>query len=165
MGAIADRVRQMRGCSLAQIVAEIEQMEAETRQIVMLPMQRANGFDHFWQAYPSKVGKADARKAFDKASKVVSFDVMMDGLARYAAKTDDRPWCNPGTWLRQERWADQPAAAPANLKGVSADRARLRQEIADGYERSGQTNSNSGNDRRLALGSGDHIEGVGRRLL
>lgn len=66
-------------------------------------------FDDFWSLYPNKVGKAYARKKFDKALKVVSFDELMAGLGRYVAKTDDRPWCNPATWLHQERWGDQPA--------------------------------------------------------
>ena len=26
-------------------------------------------------------------------------DALMAALLRYAAKTDDRPWCNPATWL------------------------------------------------------------------
>lgn len=66
-------------------------------------------FDAFWEIYPNKVGKADARKKFAKAVQTASLDTIMAGLKRYVAKTDDRPWCNPATWLHQERWGDQPA--------------------------------------------------------
>lgn len=66
-------------------------------------------FDAFWEIYPNKVGKADARKKFAKAVRIASLDTIMAGLKRYVAKTDDRPWCNPATWLHQERWGDQPA--------------------------------------------------------
>lgn len=67
------------------------------------------GFDEFWSAYPNKVGKRDAEKAFSKAIRRASVDEIMAGLLRYAAKSDDRPWCNPATFLNQDRWGDQPA--------------------------------------------------------
>lgn len=32
-------------------------------------------------------------------------------MQRYiATKPPDRNWCNPATWLNQERWRDEPAA-------------------------------------------------------
>lgn len=70
------------------------------------------GFDEFWSLYPNKVGKRDAEKAFVKALKRASLTAILTGLRRYVAKTDDRPWCNPATWLNQDRWADEPAAPP-----------------------------------------------------
>lgn len=68
-------------------------------------------FDEFWKAYPNKVGKGAARRCFEKVmkDKLVEFDVMMDALRKYANKTDDRAFCNPATWLNQERWEDEPA--------------------------------------------------------
>ncbi len=74
------------------------------------PTLTPHPFERFWAAYPNKVGKADASKAFDRAIKRTSMDVLMAGLGIYAAKSDDRPWCNPATWLNQDRWADQPVA-------------------------------------------------------
>jgi hypothetical protein len=65
--------------------------------------------ERFWAAFPNKVGKADAMKAFDKASNKVTPEALFSALNRYANKTDDRPFCNPATWLNQERWLDQPA--------------------------------------------------------
>jgi hypothetical protein len=65
--------------------------------------------ERFWAAFPNKIGKADAMKAFDKASNKVTPDVLFPALDRYANKSDDRPFCNPATWLNQERWLDQPA--------------------------------------------------------
>jgi hypothetical protein len=80
---------------------------------------RARGaalFAKFWQAYPHKVGKRDAANCFQRVLKsgIVGIDDLMAGLARYAAKTDDRPWCNPATWLNGGRWDDQPAAVNGN---------------------------------------------------
>lgn len=74
---------------------------------------RGDGFEQFWSVFPNKVGKADAVKAFLKAQHRVDFESLMAGLHRYVAKTDDRPWCNPSTWLNQDRWADEPATPQA----------------------------------------------------
>jgi len=63
---------------------------------------------HFWPVYPNKVGKPVARNSFVKARAKVDLQTIMVGLRIYVSKTDDRPWCNPSTWLNQERWADQP---------------------------------------------------------
>lgn len=78
--------------------------------------------DQFWRLYPNKVGKADALSALDKTRRGgIPFSVVMEGLQKYCSKTDDRPWCNPGTWVRQERWHDQPApAVPKNGYGHSS---------------------------------------------
>jgi len=67
------------------------------------------GFDQFWAIYPNRVGKRDAEKAFTKATGRASLETILAGLRRYVAKTDDRPWCNPATWLNQDRWEDAPA--------------------------------------------------------
>lgn len=74
--------------------------------------ESAGEFAEFWSLFPNKVGKRDAELAFAKARKRDSFDAIMAGLRRYVAKSDDRPWCNPSTFLNQDRWKDQPAAAP-----------------------------------------------------
>ena len=108
---------------------------------------RAWPFEQFWAQYPHKIGKHEALKAFEKIQKsgVTTFDGMMLGLMRYAAKTDDRPWCNPATWLNQHRWDDQPAVvnggshgsqrqSPSSRAFELADRARQR-ELEAGIER------------------------------
>ncbi|SIR06744.1 hypothetical protein SAMN05880590_11199 [Rhizobium sp. RU35A] len=66
----------------------------------------------FWPVYPNKVGKPVAFRSFVKARKAASLDVIMNGLKTYVVKTDDRAWCNPSTWLNQERWNDMPASVP-----------------------------------------------------
>lgn len=76
--------------------------------------------ERFWAEFPNKVGKADAMKAFDKASHKTPPDVLFPALNRYAKKTDDRPFCNPATWLNQERWLDQPATTNGNRSQFTA---------------------------------------------
>ncbi|MHC5307536.1 hypothetical protein [Bartonella sp. LJL80] len=64
----------------------------------------------FWPAYPHKVGKPVALKAFLKARTSNNLESIMAGLRGYIAhKPPDRSWMNPATFLNQERWNDQPA--------------------------------------------------------
>ena len=79
-------------------------------------------FDEFWSIFPNKVGKRDAEREFGLALKRASFADIMAGLRRYVAKTDDRPWCNPSTFLHQDRWADQPAEAVSQRATAPPDR-------------------------------------------
>lgn len=69
----------------------------------------------FWAIYPNRVGKDAARKSWERAISRAPVSEIMAGLRRYVAKTDDRPWCNPATWLNQGRWADEPATSGAQV--------------------------------------------------
>lgn len=99
---------------------------------------RASALAAFWSIYPHRVGKADAAKALERALKRATLDTILAGLRRYAAKTDDRPWCNPSTWLNQDRWTDEPAAPvaragppllPSRINPTLASAFRLKDEI------------------------------------
>ncbi len=67
--------------------------------------------EQFWQAFPNKIGRKDALQRLKRVAQsgTVDFLEMMGALYRYAGKTDDRPFCNPATWINQERWTDVPA--------------------------------------------------------
>lgn len=79
-------------------------------------------FDLFWQAYPKKVGKNEARRAFAKVSQPV--EMLVDAVKR---QKDSEQWSrdngrfipNPATWLSQQRWEDQLPAAKGVPKGAS----------------------------------------------
>lgn len=83
--------------------------------------------NEFWPLYPNKVGKDAARKSWEKAVGRAPVSEIMAGLRQYAAKTDDRPWCNPATWLNQGRWADEPASA-ANVLPLHHDPPKIHTE-------------------------------------
>lgn len=75
-----------------------------------------DGFERFWQAYPRKVGKLAARKAYAVAvRKVAGPDppgLLIEAVER--AKpfwTDPRFIPHPATWLNQGRWDDEPEPA------------------------------------------------------
>jgi len=68
-------------------------------------------FELWYSRYPHKVCRGQAVKAFPSAlKKAGSLGVLLDGLQRYIkTKPKDRPWANPATWLRGERWLDEEA--------------------------------------------------------
>jgi len=70
-------------------------------------------FEAFWRAYPRKVGKLAAERAYGKARKLATAEELLAGVARYR-KPSYADWCHPTTWLNQGRWLDEPGtAAPA----------------------------------------------------
>lgn len=70
-------------------------------------------FSEFWDAYPKRVGKGGAEKAFAKAVRVTEADVIISGARRFAerrAGQDPQFTPHPATWLNGKRWEDDPAA-------------------------------------------------------
>lgn len=85
-------------------------------------------FTVWYGRYPNKVGRAAARKSFVTARKSANQQELLDGIARYIReKPPDRPWCNPATWLNQQRWLDAPASV--SEKGQPASFFRLAQQL------------------------------------
>lgn len=93
-------------------------------------------FDEFWSAYPKKVGKPSARKAWGKAIKRVDPDQIIAGAKAYAswlssAKPGEfRPHVkHPQGWLNDDRWE-----AYAGAPEYSEDRltANQRSQLQDG---------------------------------
>ena len=75
-----------------------------------IPPKGDSSFDRFWSAYPKKVGKEAARKAFAKAK--APLDVMLSAIDRQKNsqqwKRDNGQYIpNPATWLNQGRWDDE----------------------------------------------------------
>lgn len=69
---------------------------------------RDAAFTRFWTAWPHKVGKPAAERAFGKVADEI--DAIVAGVERYIRdKPPDRPWLNPATFLNQRRWEDAPA--------------------------------------------------------
>jgi hypothetical protein len=65
----------------------------------------------FWAAYPRRVGKGQARRAWAKAIRTADPADIITGAERYAeqrAGQDAQFTAHPATWLNGERWTDQP---------------------------------------------------------
>lgn len=131
MGKIADLIARMHadGMPMPAIIAAVKDAEDGGRRNL------AGNFAAWWAAFPNKVGKGAAEKAYEKAIRLAAPEVLLDGVHRYAAKRDDRPWCNPATWLNQRRWEDeapQPIATrPKSMAGSFFEAAALSMEYDD----------------------------------
>lgn len=66
-------------------------------------------FQKFWEKYPRSENKNQAIKAFEKARKKVSLEVLLKKLEQYKAhnQKNDIKYAYASTWLNQERWADE----------------------------------------------------------
>jgi hypothetical protein len=68
-------------------------------------------FNQFWDIYPRKLGKGEARGAFAKALTKFGAEVILEGVRRFAEDPNlPAPQYVPraATWLNQERWDDEP---------------------------------------------------------
>lgn len=68
-------------------------------------------FDRFWEAYPKKVAKTAAQKAFSKLK--VNEQLLSNMLSAIETQNRSRQWYdrqyipNPATWINQQRWLDE----------------------------------------------------------
>jgi hypothetical protein len=82
-------------------------------------------FEAFWSAYPRRVAKGAARKAYAKAVRKAAPSDLLAALAAQKAHGYGRDLtytAHPATWLNQERWLDELAplsGAPAAPEGES----------------------------------------------
>jgi uncharacterized protein YdaU (DUF1376 family) len=83
-------------------------------------------FEKFWAAYPKKVGKFDAKRAFDKRK--VDDQLLESMLSAVMRQSGTDAWRkdggqfipNPSTWLNQGRWQDEGVSflsTPSEPKG------------------------------------------------
>jgi hypothetical protein len=76
------------------------------------PSPPCEGFDDFWKAYPRKIGKGQARKAWKAAAKKAPPGEIVAALAVQAKRWQQEGRSpeyipHPTTWLNGERWADE----------------------------------------------------------
>ena len=80
------------------------------------------GFTQWWAAYPRKVGKDAARKAYAAALKRAATADLLAGLKRARFSADPQFIPHPSTWLNAGRWQDEAGgtSAPASATPVAA---------------------------------------------
>lgn len=74
-------------------------------------------FDEFWTAYPRKVGKVAARKAWTSATKRVNADKIVAAVREYPFRDDLQYVPHPASWLNGGRWEDDPSAVNPTRNG------------------------------------------------
>jgi hypothetical protein len=82
--------------------------------------QKDTAFDSFWSAYPKKVGKAYALKAWKKNHAAQHIDKALKTIERMKAtdqwqREGGRFIPNPATWINQGRWDDEVAGRQDDL--------------------------------------------------
>ena len=91
------------------------------------------GFESFWKAYPRRVGKGAAEKAWVRARRAgVTVETLIATAERFAADTkrdgtESRFVPHPATWLNRRPWEDE-EEEPATS---------LREPVEPGYENTG----------------------------
>jgi hypothetical protein len=67
----------------------------------------ASDFDRWWAAYPRKVGKGAAVRAYASAVRKVPPDTLLSALTAYRFDSREQFIPHPATWLNGERWLDE----------------------------------------------------------
>lgn len=94
----------------------------------------ADLFARFWEKYPKKKAKDDARKAFDKRKPDEALLGRM--LAALAVQCASADWLesdgkfipHPATWLNDGRWQDEETAVPTIQRGPDPELERIKRE-------------------------------------
>ena len=76
------------------------------------PLVSLADFDAFWKAYPRKVAKQAALKAWNKATKKPTIEVILSALeiqkkSEQWTKDDGQFIPHPATWINAGRWDDE----------------------------------------------------------
>jgi len=113
-------------------ISESEEEKKKKKKESPLPPLQGGGvvvsdFDVFWLAYPKKVGKEAARKAWMKAKDKPGIESIVTAVRR---QKNSEQWTkdhgqfipHPATWLNQGRWADEVTEKP--LSGLERFLAR-----------------------------------------
>jgi hypothetical protein len=80
-------------------------------------------FEAFWSIAPRKVGKGQARRAYQAALKKTDAATIMRGFREYAQQCrgkDEKYIAHPATWLNAERWEDEHVAPRGDLADFGA---------------------------------------------
>jgi hypothetical protein len=94
-----------------QLISDVPVFEIENENVIVSEADPMLGFDDFWNAYPKKVGKGAAEKAWTKAGINGSLQTVMQAVAKQKQSDQWRKDAgqyipNPATWINQRRWED-----------------------------------------------------------
>ena len=93
-------------------------------------------FQKFWSAYPNRVAKFAARRAFDKAIKLATVEEIIAGVERYIShKPEHISYCHPASWLNGGRWEDCPAPEPISKATGNTKLIEQRRQLDELNER------------------------------
>lgn len=90
-------------------------------------------FTEFWETYPRRTAKGEARKAWTKATTITDPTTIITGARNYRDDPNRQPQFTamPATWLNQERWDDDPLPAPTTALTPAQARAAANRRALD----------------------------------
>jgi hypothetical protein len=99
-------------------------------------------FDAFWKAYPRKVGKGAAQKAWAAAVRKADPDRIIEAVERYAWPDEPSFIPHASTWLNGQRWEDElPNMGPRKPSEEELERME-RERLAFLYDLHERTKGN-----------------------
>lgn len=98
----------------ATVPQPLPNQEQEQEQEQVNPIAQPDGFADFWSAYPRKVGKGAAERAFRKSK--IGKTLLPNVLKAIERARSTEQWRkdggqfipHPATWLNERRWEDEP---------------------------------------------------------
>jgi len=102
-------------------LSELKRTESKGTDTNRAAREADHLFDAFWNAYPKKKAKDEARKAWDKRRPDAALlQVMLSALQQQGQSSEWRHEAGryipfPATWLNRGQWADEPAGAVPSL--------------------------------------------------
>lgn len=107
-----ERMREARAKSKPRENLEVGTPAPKADKPPKAPAGEPAGFAEFWSEYPRKIGKAQAVKAYAKATKDTEAAVVLEGLRNAvqvwrATNTEDKFIPHAATWLNAGRWEDE----------------------------------------------------------
>ena len=104
-------------------------------------------FNAFWEVYPRKVGKGQARRAYKGARKKAPQETLVTTAKAYAVAVrgngkEPEFICHPSTWLNGERWLDEAVKTQSDL--IDEAQARAAKEVFGDAEHDGTTEPSEG---------------------
>jgi len=107
-----------------------EELNPEPNTLALIaetPVDPVAEFARFWSAYPRRVSKGHAEKAWRSAVKVAHPDEIIAAAERYAAhvaatRTEQRFVPHPATWINGQRWLDDLPEPTGRARGIITDR-------------------------------------------
>jgi DNA-binding IscR family transcriptional regulator len=125
--------------------------------LLMNRHEPSHAFDALWDAYPKKVAKGAARRAFDRMmrrSDAPTIDLLLRAVERYASTVRDMQYCaHLATWINAERWLDEQHQS-SNVVVVD--------QSCESARRLGAGMANAGRTRDELLTSTSHLSSVER---
>lgn len=142
-----------------EVEVEMEQGTGN-REVERAPEGYAASFDDFYAAYPRKVAKDAARKAWDKAIRRTPPGRILAGAERFASDPNlpEKQFVPyPATWLNAGSWDDEPQPPRTNGRGPSRMNrtlTNLASALEEDHEQAGDRRGTGEARRGLPPGGG-----------